>query len=799
MIRRFRFLLNLLNAAFATPKFLATILLPLLLLSAPAPAADPPKVASAKEQYFENKVRPILAKNCYGCHTSLKSGGLRLDSQGDMMKGGKDGAVVVPGHPEGSLLIKAIHYHEQLKMPPQAPLASSDVAVIEQWVAEGAFWPSTAPLVEIPAVTAADRQFWSFKLPVMPKVPDTASRWAYNDVDRFLLAKYQEKGLKPVPDADKRTLLRRVTYDLTGLPPTEPELQAFLADNSKGAYEKVVDRLLASKAYGERWGRIWLDVVRYADTSGNNADYPIAEAYKYRDWVIDSVRQDKPYDEFVKAQIAGDLLPSKSDDEHWRNTIATGYLAIARRAGDGPDTTFVQSDAVDNLGYAYLGLTVACARCHDHKFDPIPTKDYYAIYGILASSRFPHPGAETKRFEEDFVYRNQKDLESPAYKAFREQQVAIGNAITEVRKLDLFDELLPPLEKRRMAVMSTEPQLERAYALSEATPQDVRVQHYGNPKDLGDVAPRGTLQVLGGGPLPKNTPGSGRLQLANWIASAQNPLTARVMVNRIWLGHFGNGIVPTPNDFAHRGTPPTNQALLDYLAVTFVDKGWSVKSMHRLLLLSHAYQLSSSDDPANEKSDPDDLYAWRHPKRRLDAEEVRDSMLATSGKLDLSNPGGHPFPQPGKWNYTIENPFSGNYDTDHRSVYLMVQRSKRHPFLDIFDGADANQSTPQRSSSVSPLQALYMLNAQFPKQCASNLAASLDTQQKTPRTRIDVAFKRIYQRAPDPVEMDRIQTFLAQSSQQFQKHGASEKEANENALRTFIEALYSSNEFMILD
>ncbi len=762
-------------------------------------AADSPKILSAKEQYFETKVRPILVKNCYGCHTSMKSGGLRLDTQPDMMKGGKDGVVVVPGHPEGSLLIKAIHYHEALKMPPSSPLPPADVAVIEEWVAEGAFWPANSSKAEAPSVTAADREFWSFKAPQMPKVPDVKSRWAYNEVDRFLLAKYQERGLQPVADADKRTLIRRVSYDLTGLPPTEAEVQEFLSDHSKSAYEKVVERLLASKAYGERWGRIWLDVVRYADTSGNNADYPVPDAYKYRDWVIDAFRRDTPYDQFIRAQIAGDLLPTKSEDEHWQNTIATGYLALARRAGDKPDTTFVQSDAVDNLGYTYLGLTVACARCHDHKFDPIPTKDYYAIYGILSSSKFPHPGAETKRYAEDLVYRNPKDLDSETYKNFRDQQVAIGSAITEVRKLDMFDELLPPLEKRRMEVMSGEPQFERAFAISEGTPKDQRVQHYGDPKDLGDVAPRGTLQVLGGGPLPKNSIGSGRLELANWLATSQNPLTARVMVNRIWLGHFGSGIVPTPNDFAHRGTPPTNQPLLDYLAIKFVQNGWSIKSMHRMMLLSHAYQLSSTDDPANEKSDPDDLFVWRHPKRRLDAEEVRDSMLATSGMLLLSSPGPHPFPQAGKWNYTLENPFSALYDTDHRSIYLMVQRSRRHPFLDIFDGADTNQTTPQRSGSVSPLQALYMLNSQFPKQCAASLTTTIETHPTTAPARIDTVYKRIFQRSPQPAELAHIQAFLTQASQQLAKRGAPANQAYESAFRTFVEALYSSNEFMILD
>ena len=578
-----------------------------LIWLSPAWGASAAKLKSEQAQYFETKVRPILAKNCYGCHTELRSGGLRLDTSQGLMKGGKDGAVIIPGHPAESLLVKAIHYHESLRMPPQGALKPEEVATIEQWVADGAFWPIDVKPVDTSGVTEADRNFWSFHPPKAVTPPAVNSKWVYDDIDRFVLAKLNQQGLKPVGDADKRALIRRVTYDLTGLPPTPAEVDLFLADTNPQAYSKVIDRLLASKAYGERWGRIWLDVVRYADTSGNNADYPVPDAYKYRDWVIQSFAQDKPYDLFIKDQIAGDLLPHKTDDEGWQNTIATCYLAIARRTGDAPDDKLVQSDAVDNLGYAYLGLTVACARCHDHKFDPIPTKDYHGIYSILASSHFPHPGAETKRFPIGYVYRNPKDLDSQAYKDFDEQITAVGNAITEVRKLNLFDDLLPPLEKRRMEIMATEPKFERAYAISEGTSTESRVQHYGDPKDLGGPAPRTTLQVLGGGKLPKDTSGSGRLELANWLAGAQNPLTARVMVNRLWLAHFGNGIVPTPNDFGHRGTLPTNQERLDYLALRFVSEGWSIKSMHRLMLLSHAYQLSSADDSANEAKDPDNL------------------------------------------------------------------------------------------------------------------------------------------------------------------------------------------------
>ncbi len=479
----------------------------------PAPAADVPaaKITPEQEQFFESKVRPLLAQNCYSCHTRGASGGLRLDSREALLKGGKDGAVVVPGHPESSLLISALNYKTAIQMPPSGQLKTEEVAVVEQWIKDGLPWPKGSPAAPARQVTEADRAFWAFHVPdrpAVPVVPAAKSTWAHNDIDRFILTKLEEKHLKPVADADKRTLIRRVTYDLTGLPPTPAEVQAFLDDKSPKAYEQLIDRLLASKSYGERWGRMWLDVVRYADTSGGGGDYPIAQAAKYRDYVIQSFVDDKPYDRFIREQIAGDLLPSQSEPEHWRNVIATGYLAGTNRYENKPVHV---SDAVDNLGSAFLGVTVGCARCHDHKFDPIPTADYYALYGILHSTNYAHPGDDEIRYQKDFTYRDPEALKREDWKIFQQQLKPIQGAIDAVLQLPgTYDDLLPQLEARRMHLFQHMPDLgESAYAVTEGTPEDAKIQIYGDQRNLGDQVRRGFLQVLGGSALPPDAKGSG--------------------------------------------------------------------------------------------------------------------------------------------------------------------------------------------------------------------------------------------------------------------------------------------------
>lgn len=759
-----------------------------------------PLLAAEQEEYFETKVRPVLVNKCFMCHASAAKGGLRLDSRVALLQGGKDGAVVVPGHPELSTLSSAVHYSDvRLQMPPRAALKPEEVAALDQWIKDGVPWPKGEVSPATEKVTAEQRNFWAFKAPVRPAVPEVQSKWVKTDIDRFVMAKLEEKKLTVGADADKRTLLRRVTYDLTGLPPTVDEVEAFMADKSPEAYEHVVDRLLASKAYGERWGRIWLDVVRYADTTGGGGDYPVPQLSKYRDYVIASFNEDKPYDRFIKEQIAGDLLPAATEPEHWNNVIATGYLA-----GASTNDRAQIADAVDNLGYAFLGTTVACARCHDHKFDPIPTADYYAIAGILKSTHFPRAGDDGLRSQSEFYVRDPKALDTPEIKAFQAQLKPVAGAIAAVLQLPgTYDDLLPQLEKRRMDLYARAPQFpEDAYAVSDAKPLQAQIQIHGDPTTLGDEVPRGFLQVLGGGPLPADTKGSGRLELANWIASKDNPLTARVMVNRIWQGHFGRGIVATPNNFGTRGVPPSNQALLDYLATELVAKNWSIKAMQREIVLSHVYRLSTAKIAADDEIDPDNLYLWRHSRQRLDAEEIRDSMLADAGLLDKTPAGPHPFPPQSDWNWEEQNPFApelAKYDNDHRAVYMLVQRSVKHPYMTLFDGPDAIASTDQRSSSLTPLQALYFMNAAFPKRCADHIAEQLDGKDLSDTARLDQAFLTIYGRLPAKQEQERSLQFIQQVEAKYAAGGDAPAVAHQKASSHLFQAMLSSNEFMFIE
>lgn len=802
-------------SAVATPAAVDAPATPNLVAVAAVADHGTPLLASEQEQFFETKVRPVLVNKCYMCHGSAAKGGLRLDSRSGLLAGGKDGAVVMPGHPEKSVLSSAVHYSDtRLQMPPRAALKPEEVAALDQWIKDGVPWPEGDATPATEKVTAAQRDFWAYRAPVRPDVPNVDSKWVNTNIDRFVLAKLEEKKLKVGGDADKRTLLRRVTYDLTGLPPTPAKELAFAADKSPHAYEHVVDRLLASKAYGERWGRIWLDVVRYADTTGGGGDFPIPQAYKYRDYVISAFNQDKPYDRFIKEQIAGDLLPSANEQEHWQNVIATGYLAEA--------STYDQAqieDAVDNIGYAFLGTTVACARCHDHKFDPIPTSDYYAIAGIFKSTHFPHAGDDEVRYQTGLVYRDPKAMDRPDIKSFQAQLKPIAGAIAAVLQLPgTYDDLLPQLERRRMDLYERAPVFpESAYAVQEGTPAEAQIQIHGDPTTLGDEVPRGSLQVLGGGPLPADIKGSGRLQFAEWIASAQNPLTTRVIMNRLWQGHFGRGIVGTPNDFGTRGVPPTDQALMDYLATELVAKGWSLKAMQREIVLSHVYRLSTDTIAADDAIDRDNLYMWRHNRVRLDAEEIRDSLLADSHLLDRSPDGPHPFPPQSEWNWEEQNPFApklATYENNRRTVYMMVQRSVKHPYMTLFDGADANASIGQRTSSLTPLQALYFMNSAFPQQCAEHLAELLEENKVNTLILKDVslregkqreanqlkeAFLIVYGRPPAKTEQERSMQFLEQVSAKYISRGDDLSKARRKALSQLALAMFSSNEFIFVE
>ena len=754
--------------------------------------------------FFEKRIRPLLADKCYGCHSAGAKevgGELLVDSRPTIRRGGASGPAVVPGQVAKSLLFAAVSYaDENLQMPPDGKLSDEQIADLRLWIERGAPDPrATATRHAGKQIDlAAAKQFWSLKPIGSPTVPmPRKSTRSATTIDRFILAKLEEHKLARAPDADKRTLIRRATYDLTGLPPTIDEVDAFLADASDQAFARVVDRLLDSPRYGERWARHWLDVVRYADTAGDNSDYPIPQMHRYRDWVVDAFNRDLPFDEFVRNQLAGDLrandlpdLPGDEDDDRrFQRIIATGYIANARRFGsrvdDYPQHLTIE-DTLDNLGRAFLGLSLSCSRCHDHKFDPLTTRDYYGLYGVFNSTRYPWPGIELEKRQRDFV-----PLVAPARRAEMDRAVAdrdrrakaldgeikrlkdalknaMKDAMDAARRQNVpaagsdktptaqasettnqrgasgatavdskrdakpgesvaeLEAALKSAERERKALADSPALFDTAYAVADSrTIEDAAIQLKGDPARTGDVVPRQFPAVLGGGPLVADSRESGRRELAEWLLSEQNPLTARVIVNRVWQHHFVRGLVPTPNDFGRQGQPPSHPELLDHLAAEFRADGWSFKRLHRRIMLSHTYRQSSVRSPESLEHDPINVWLSSYPRKRLDAESLRDTLLALGGNLDLSPAGPHPFPAQSTWDFTQHKPFKALYESNHRSVYLMTQRIQRQPFLATFDGADPSTSTAARVNTTTPIQSLYLLNDRFVHDQAERIASRL--------------------------------------------------------------------------
>ena len=1233
--------------------------------------------ADEREKLFETTVRPVLVEVCLRCHGNTKASGLlRVDSREALLKGGESGPAIVPGKPDEGLLIKAIQRQADVSaMPPEKEkaLRPDQVAAFVSWVKAGAVWPATATKFEA-------RQHWAFE-PLRASVPTANPTASRSTVDALIHAKQSTAGASFVPQADKLTLIRRATFDLTGLPPTPDEIASFENDSSPQAFERVVDRLLQSRAYGERWGRHWLDVVRYADTAGETADYPVPLAWRYRNYVIDAFNNDKPYDQFLREQIAGDVLAQQqpsSPARYAEQVTATGYLAISRRFGFDSENYhhLTLQDTIDTLGQSVLGLSLGCARCHDHKFDPVSMRDYYALYGIFESTRYSFPGSEQKQkframaplvplsesrqrwreyevevgsltnlleqqkqplanvvlrslheLDGDFelqapaaggsngvlvppwLYQGQIAVTTNAQSPFKNvhprgrvgasvpagnryyrmaqalhprrsvadveklfvnldfrispgdasarHRLVIGNSDAFVTTTTALEVLIGPeglsfrsgeKESARVAIKSNQwqnlqltldlkqrtatgrvgqpgevaaiaavplnaawngivsgfvldaetaattasrPQIEydnfelsehefhpvatttaeaarsksgttdpaqiqkelgelagidgdfelqtkdappaspwnpgpnsvvkvvaqaqspfrniypagelgiqmpnrgeydgfgltfsppktdaegrlfvsfdfrcahqnaggngswryyighgpgssaavelffngqhffrrsgnmkdavttltigewyqvqmsldlkrktyagtlsskntqqsfsgdlatgwdgaldysfidsyghiggvrpaldadnfsirdtafsaldaapnqaivstserrakvallrqqlagqqgqldwskqrlnqllvdgpfaMTYGMSEGTPHDARLQKRGEPDQLGDVVPRGFIQVLGGGPLPNEATGSGRLELAHWLTGTCKPLVARVMVNRIWQYHFGRGLVVTPNDFGLRGQPPTHPELLDHLANEFIRSGWSIKTMHRRIMNSDAYQQASRDSGATGSSS---LYA-SFTRRRLSAEEIRDSILLVSGTLDATPGEGHPFPMPTTWGYSQHGPFSAVYDHDKRSVYLMTQRLKRHPFLALFDGADPNTSTPDRLGTTVPTQALFFLNDAFVHTKADAWSAQLQAQASEDKARIELAWQRAIGRPPRATELSDAIEFLTAYRAELAASKSDQIEAR--TLAAYLRSLLGSNEFLHVD
>lgn len=857
-----------------------------------------PGIARSSDEFFENRIRPVLAKNCFACHTNSQLGGLRLDSEAAMLKGGKSGPAVIAGDAGGSLLMQAVRQtHPRLKMPPQGRLRTEELDDLAAWINQGAAWPKSEAVKTSPRaqITAEQRAFWSFQPVRKPAVPQPRNAaWARTDIDRFLLARMEAENITPAKPTDKRTLIRRVTFDLIGLPPTPQEVADFVADDSPKAFEKVVDRLLASPHYGERWARHWLDLARYSDGQQSaRDDSPFANAFRYRDWVIDAFNKDMPFDVFVKAQIAADQMGPEAPD---KLLPGLGFQAIGES----------NTDRVDVTTRVFLGLTVGCAQCHDHKFDPIPTRDYYSLLGVFESSSVDeHPlvaadvvekykaakklseqrQAELKLFLDkqvlqvtdilasqteqyviaawrlisdsklkaaDAVAADQLDVETlerwvkylqkterdhKFFAAWDELRKRGSATEDEVRKVahqiqaDVQDVLREkaaiedrnyvklgglegmkdtdkviatlvdalPIEKyyfwRDMAsrpykvedlnfaggiyyygpkevdrflaerwqryltgLRSEAKKLEEAiptaypfwHVMKDSDkPHNVKIAIRGDASNPGEEAPRQFLTVLRDGAPNPFQQGSGRMELASAIASAKNPLTTRVMVNRIWAHHFGEGIVRSTSNFGQLGERPSHPELLDYLATRFVESGWSVKAMHREIVLSNAYRMSSAEEPGSK--DPENRLFSRAPVReRLDAEALRDAILATAGTLDATVGG------PGK-------PLGD--DNPRRTIYVTVSRSKPDRTMAMFDFPDPNATAEQRIVTVGPMQRLYFMNSGFVARESKALAERLCKETNDDSERIRHAYELLFGRPATQQEIDLGIEFLKQKPQ----------------------------------
>ena len=721
-------------------------------------------LAAAQNQaheFFEKKIRPVLVERCYSCHSAdakkLK-GGLRVDGRAELLQGGDSGPSIVPGQPDKSSLVRALRYTDpDLQMPPKEKLPAAIVDDFARWVVMGAPWPGSdaskapAPKREGFEITAADRAYWAFQPLKRPAPPAGAHL-----VDALLLPKLREKGLSPAPPATREVLIRRATYDLTGLPPSPEEVEAFAKDPAPDAYEKLLDRLLASPRYGEKWGRHWLDLVRFAETNGYERDGDKPNAWRYRDYVIRSFNEDKPYDVFLKEQLAGDEMEPRTPDA----IIATGYYRLGLVDDEPADRDLAKYDGLDGIvsttSQVMLGLTLGCARCHDHKKDPIPQTDYYRFlaffHGINATAR-DGPAAETVLARDE-----------AAHAAFDRKLRPLEDELKATKDDARRKALLKSIEQLRKQA----PKDEKALSVSESgRPPDTFLLRRGNPRVQGDKVEPGYPAVLGV-PDPdlskaaKGRSSGRRTVLADWIASPKNPLTARVMANRLWQHHFGRGIVPTSSDFGRLGEAPTHPELLDALAAELVARGWRLKDMHRLLMTSAAYRASSKDVAAALAKDPANELFWRFPMRRLLAEELRDSILAVNGTLNLKAGGPSVYPPlPKEVLSTSSTPksvwgTSTPEEAARRSVYIKVKRSLVVPLLAAHDVADTDSSCAVRFATTVPTQALTLLNSEFMNEQAALFARRLEREAPGDvDAQVRLALRAVTQRAPAAPEVAR--------------------------------------------
>lgn len=824
------------------------LIFPLIFSALTGPTLLAADAALTDEQvnFFERKIRPVLVEKCYECHSATAKkikGGLKLDTKEAVMHGGENGPAVVPGKPEDSLLIEAIRYsNKDNQMPPKTKLPDSVVKDFEQWVKMGAPDPRSGGAVADAGTTASKwkkkeinleegRKFWAFQQPKEsepPAVKNTA--WPKSDIDRFTLAKMEAKNLQPVQDASKTELLRRVTFDLTGLPPTPEAVQSFLKDSSPEAFARIVDSLLASERYGEYWGRHWMDVARYAESSGKDTNVPYPFAWRYRDWVIDAMNRDLPYDEFIREQIAGDLLPYKSASDQSKKIVATGFLAIGSKPHNERNprqfALEVADEQIDTLSQAFLGITVACARCHDHKFDPIAQKDYYALAGIMLSSETlygtnnavqnNHPsdlidlGAESRMIAGfDGISATERSGIADKIKQLNDTRELKTREAIEARRtgkdVDVFKFLA--IRQQTGDLMGSlnrydekgNPRILAMGVYDRKSPVNSAIYGRGEAAQPGETVPRGLVPVFFKEKVPTVTSGSGRLELAQWISSKDNPQTARVMVNRMWRWLFGRGIVGTVDNFGAMGEKAVNLELLDHLAVRFIDNGWSIKKMVREIVLSRTYQLATQHSPQNFAIDPENTMQWRMSTRSLDAESMRDAMLAISGKLDLYPQEGSPVCTAGEGREGLIKLFQLSQQPNfHRSVYLPIVRDQVPEVLSLFDFANPGLVTGDRENTNVPSQSLYLLNNSQVQSLSDAFATRVYDSAKDENSRIMNAYFLAFGRAATPQEQQVTRAFFNNyaSKAKNQKGG---KDISMYAWSAFCQALMASAEFRYLN
>ena len=792
--------------------------------------------------FFEKKIRPALEKYCYRCHSDQENkikGGLLVDSKQALLVGGDSGPAIVPGDLEKSELWSAINY-EVSEMPPKEPMPDSVIADFKKWILMGAPDPRKQQAIQVnTSITAKDidegRKFWSFQKPQY-KAPQKPSdpQWAQSKIDAYIYKSLQDEKIRPVSEASPAEIARRLYFDLIGLPPSPGEIKNFetaYKHNPTKALSSTADNLLKSPHFGERWGRHWLDIARYAESTGHGRNMTYPEAWRYRDYVIDSFNEDKPYDQFIREQLAGDLIKVKTDEQWSQNLVATGFLAMGPKSLLEDDKRKFKADLIDEqidvVTRGFMALSVSCARCHDHKFDPIPQSDYYALAGIFQSSKTYY--GTTKNTQN----RNPSTLIRLPVKDAKSVQNPLSHSDIEKLKQELADankDMLALRQKRRsmqnQAGADTQ-SLARERARVEGRINKIQeklhsVDASGQPVaycmgvqpgplvnapilERGEVSrpgqeiARGFVQVLSPKSTTLSQKSNGRLELAHWIGSKDNPLTARVMVNRIWLKLMGQALVTTPDNFGTTGKRPKNQDLLDYLALSFTANKWSIKTLIKNMVLSRTYRSSSQFNASNFKKDPQNKLFWRIAPKRLEAEVIRDAILQISGKIAITPPLASPVATFGQGTQGKASTLDIDISQPHRSVYLPQVRNLQPEMLVTFDLPEAMTTQSQREVNDTSAQALFMLNNSFAIDMSDHLAKRLSRVESKTEKQIDLAFQLCFARKPSFGELINAkklyQSFYASSDLK----GKDKQTKAVIALSSVCQALFASAEFRYLN